>query len=435
MSQEEETWASTRRDFFQHALWFGAVAPLLPNIALASAEANQGQLVEIETLRTAWREFCHRLESLGDLPGENTLASNAQDHAAGYLQLFRNLSLAFDFQHEYNNPLFPEFFRYFGPTRKQGGDNCDCNYVGAAISGDYRYRIAGDRGTSRYFSVVLVEEGDTPWGGRVVASIFGNEIETDENGHFELIIAQNEHEGNWLKSTNKTFRVTIRQYFADWERERPMRALIERISGPEQDPPTVSGQQLAVGLTKAVQWLGESVKYWPMMLQKWQSSRNTFKSYWQLEDNAIDATPGGDPLVCYWALEEDEALIVRVRPPQCHYWNVEFGNCWWETTDYRYRLANTNMHYAELEEDGELIVVIAHQDPGVPNWLDCSGFSRGYVTFRWMLSEEHPVPEASQVYLQELFANLPNRVRRISVQERKEQLKIRRRGILARFGY
>ena len=293
MDQEGEASGSTRRNFFQNALWLGALAPLVPNIALASAEANQGQLGEIETLQTVWREFCHRLESLGDLPGENAMASNAQDHAAGYLQLFRNLSLAFDFQYEYNNPLFPEFFRYFGPTRKQGGDNSDCNYVGAAISGDYRYRIVGDRGTSRYFSVVLVEEGDTPWGGRVVASIFGNDIETDEHGHFELIIAQDEHEGNWLKSTDKTFRVTIRQYFADWERERPMRALIERISGPELDPPTVSDKRLADSLTRTVQWLGESVGYWPMMLQKWQSSRNTFKSYWQLEDNAIDATPGG----------------------------------------------------------------------------------------------------------------------------------------------
>lgn len=435
MSQEEETRVSTRRDFFQNALWLGAVTPLLPNIAQASVEADQDQLLEVETLRAAWREFCNTLESLGDLPGENTLASNAQDRAAGYLQLFRNLSLAFDFQYEYNNPLFPEFFRYFGPTRKQGGDNSDCNYVGAAISGDYRYRIAGNRGTSRYFSIVLVEEGDTPWGGRVVATSFGDDIETDESGHFELIISQDEQEGNWLKSTDKTFRVTIRQYFADWERERPMRALIERISVPDLDPPTVSDQRLADGLIKTVQWLCESVGYWPMMLQKWENSRNTFKSYWQLEDNAIDATPGGDPLVCYWALEEHESLIVRVRPPQCHYWNVEFGNCWWETTDYRYRLANTNMHYAELEEDGELIVVIAHRDPGVPNWLDCSGFSRGYVTFRWMLSEEHPVPQASQISLQELFANLPKRVRRINVEARKEQLRIRRRGILARFGY
>jgi hypothetical protein len=55
--------------------------------------------------------------------------------------------------------------------------------------------------------------------------------------------------------------------------------------------------------------------------------------------------------------------------------------------DYRYRLANTNCHYAALEEDGELIVVVSHDDPGLPNWLDPSGHSEGYVTYRWMLAD------------------------------------------------
>ena len=103
--------------------------------------------------------------------------------------------------------------------------------------------------------------------------------------------------------------------------------------------------------------------------------------------------------------------------------------------DYRYRLANTNCHYATLEEDGELNVVVAHRDPGVPNWLDCAGFAGGYVTYRWMLATEHPIPLATQVRFDELTRHLPANVKRISAAGRREQLATRRRGVIQRFGH
>ncbi len=389
----------------------------------------------MQELAQAWERFCDELKKAGQIPLNATLPGNDLDRAAGFQQLARNISLALQFNHEFTNPRLPEFARYFDPTRKQGGDNSDCVYVGAQINGSDTYRISGDRGTARYFSVVVVEQGDTPWGGRVSATLFGHQIETAADGSFELFLGPDPQPGNWLRTSNQTFRVTIRQYFADWETERPMRAQIDRISGPDEPAPLLSPHGLARGLLDSADWLQRSVAYWPWMLEKWRAQPNTFRSYWQLEDNQIDATPGGDPLVCHWRLAEDQALIIRVRPPQCVYWGVEFGNCWWETVDYRYRLSNTNMHYAALEEDGELIVVVAHRDPGVPNWLDCAGFSTGYVTFRWMLSEEQPIPHVAQVPLHTLFEQLPDGVTRIDAAGRRAQLEQRRRGVNARFGY
>lgn len=388
----------------------------------------------VDELNAAWEQFCDGLKAAGRIPQQNPLVGNAQDHAAGYLQLARNISLALQFSFEYKDPRFPELARYFDPTRKQGGDNSDCTYLGAQINGQDTYRIYGDRGTARYFSAVVVETGQTPWGGRVAAALFMDDIELDEEGNFELILSPEPQPGNWLQTTPNTFRVTIRQYFADWENERPMRARIERLSPGPDLPQPLSSVALANGLAEAAQWLQDSIGYWPNMLSRWKPFRNQFKSYWQLEDNAIDAAPGGDPLVCYWELEPDQALIVRVRPADCPFWSVEFGNVWWETMDYRYRLSNTNMHYAQLEQDGELLVVVAHSDPGVPNWLDCSGFSAGYITFRWMLSQEQPVPICTQVALSELFDLLPNDVRRMDASGRVEQLAARRRGVFLRFG-
>lgn len=391
---------------------------------------------EIGDLAAAWDEFCERLKAARRIPLRSDVPDRPIDRAAGFQQLARNISLALQFNYEYRDPLFPELARYFDPTRKQGGDNSDCVYVGAQVNGTDTYRIWGDRGSARYFSVVAVETGATPWGGRVASTLFGHQIETQPDGSFELWIGPEPRPGNWLRTTPDTFRITFRQYFADWETERPMRAQIDRISQPAPAAPVLSPAALARGLVDAAGWLQDSIEYWPEMLARWKPFRNQFLSYWQLEKNRIDATPGGDPLVCYWELPPDQALLIRVMPPEkCVYWGVEFGNTWWETVDYRYRLSNTNMHYAVREDDGELIVVVAHANPGVPNWLDCSGFSAGYVTFRWMLSEQQPIPQATQVPLDELFERLPRDVKRISPAERLEQLAIRRRGVTQRFGY
>lgn len=390
---------------------------------------------EIEKLDKAWEEFCDTLKAAGRHPRANELGLSARDKAAGYLQLARNISLGLQFKYDGDDRMFPELNRYFDPMRKQGGDNSDCVYIGAQIDGRETYRIFGYRGTSKYFSVVAVEEGD-PWGAGTIATLYGKDIETDADGNFELFISPHEHEGNWLKTTDKTFRVTFRQYFADWEAEKPMRAQIERLSSPEiTHPEPLDPEALGKGLVNAARWVDQSIGYWPMMLNKWAPRKNEFRSYWQLEDTNIDATPGGDPIVCYWQLPKDECLIVRVHPVECTWWGVEFGNVWWETMDYRFRLSNTNEHYAQIEDDGELIIVVAHEDPGVPNWLDCSGFTAGYITFRWMLSEVHPIPKAEQVKFSERFAHMPDGVKRMGLEARKAQLATRKRGVYARFGY
>jgi hypothetical protein len=101
--------------------------------------------------------------------------------------------------------------------------------------------------------------------------------------------------------------------------------------------------------------------------------------------------------------------------------------------DYRYRLAGTNCHHAVLEEDGELIVVVSHDDPGVPNWLDPSGHTEGYITYRWMLADHYPVPQCRQVPRAALDEHLPAGVRRIEPVQRRAQLAARRRGVHKRF--
>ena len=385
-------------------------------------------------LRSSWNDFCDQLKEAGDLIFRDTTPVQDIDRAKGLRLLARNVALGLQFNLDNNDPDFPELLHYFDPIRKQGGDNTDALYVGAPINGQHTYRVSGQRGTARYFAVTVLEDGNTPWGGAVVGHLIDSEIAVAEDGSFEIIVGPEQHDGNWIKTTPGSWRLTFRQFFADWENEEPMVARIDRLGELEHDP-VLAPAQVQQGLLNSAAWVRDSTWYWADMLDKWKVQPNNFLSYRQLDDNAIDATPGGEPLICYWQVPQDEVLIVRVTPPPANYWAVEFGNYWWETMDYRYRLCSTNCHHAVLEDNGELILVVDHDDPGLPNWLDPSGHVEGYITLRWMGAQSYPVPHCEQINRDALADYLPAGVKTIGQQERKQQLAARRRGVIKRFGY
>ncbi len=387
-------------------------------------------------LKAIWDDFCDSLKSSSDLIFRDTTPAADIDRAKGLRLLARNISLGLQFKLDNCDPDFPEIMHYFDPVRKQGGDNTDAYYSGAPINGRNTYRVSGNRGTARYFAITVLEDGNTPWGGGVIANLIDEQVIVDEDGNFELIIspeAPPENAGNWIQSTPATWRLTCREFFADWENEEPMRARIDRLNDIEHDP-QLSVEEVSRGLGEAADWVRVSTRYWADMLDKWKAQPNRFLSYGQLEDNKIDFTPGGAPLISYWLLPRDEAIVIRVTPPEASYWAVEFGNYWWETMDYRNRLSNTNCHYARLEQDGELVLVIAHEDPGHPNWLDPSGHEEGYVTVRWIGADHYPVPVARQMKLDQVPAQLQG-CPSLTPGERRAQIAQRRRGVVNRFGF
>jgi hypothetical protein len=385
-------------------------------------------------LKASWDDFCDQLKAAGDLVFRDTTPDRDIDRAKGFRLLARNIALGLQFHLENTDPDFPELLHYFDPLRKQGGDNTDALYVGAPINGSHTYRISGNRGSARYFAVTVLEDGDTPWGGRVVGSLIDSEIQADDDGSFELIVGPDDHPGNFIRTTPGAWRITFRQFFADWEKEEPMIARIDCLDDVEHDP-VLTPQRIRRGLADTAAWVRESTFFWATMLDQWKARPNDFISYRQLDSSDIDATPGGEPLICFWQVPEDEVLIVRVTPPDASYWAVEFGNYWWESMDYRYRLCSTNCHHAQLEDNGELVFVVAHEDPGVPNWLDPSGHGEGYIALRWMNADDYPKPVCLQVPASELASCLGDNTKTITVEERKRQLAGRRLGALKRFPY
>ena len=96
-------------------------------------------------------------------------------------------------------------------------------------------------------------------------------------------------------------------------------------------------------------------------------------------------------------LEDDEALVLKGRSPECVFWNMCLWNQFLHCFNYDYDDVTTNCSKVELDSDGSWTIVIAANDPGVPNWVSTQGRPHGRIWFRWFLPERTPDPISTEV--------------------------------------
>jgi hypothetical protein len=152
-----------------------------------------------------------------------------------------------------------------------------------------------------------------------------------------------------------------------------------------------------------------------------------------LDGTAMGAAAENRPVIGSFQLEQDEALVVEVTPPEGLYWSYSIGNPWWETIDYARHQSSLNGHQAVVDADGILRVVLAHEDPGIANWLDTAGHSAGPVILRCVRTESAPVPQTRVVRFEDIAASLPPGTRRVDPEERRRTIAARRLAVSKRF--
>jgi len=114
---------------------------------------------------------------------------------------------------------------------------------------------------------------------------------------------------------------------------------------------------------------------------------------------------------------------------------VHLANSVNRTIDYVYHQSSLNNAQGRIDSDGRLRVVVADQDPGVPNWLDQAGARRGIIQLRYYLSESGPVPNAVKVPFSQVRSVLPADTPEVTAAERAAQLRRRSRAALRRYGF
>jgi hypothetical protein len=98
------------------------------------------------------------------------------------------------------------------------------------------------------------------------------------------------------------------------------------------------------------------------------------------------------------------------------------------TLDWTHAPTTLNRNQGDVDDDDTLRVVVAHDDPGVRNWLDTTGHRRGVVQCRWIGSEEAPEVATRVVALDELPGALPASTRAFTAEDRARDLEVRRVG-------
>jgi hypothetical protein len=129
----------------------------------------------------------------------------------------------------------------------------------------------------------------------------------------------------------------------------------------------------------------------------------------------------------------DEAVLVSFPVPRCRHWSVSLASYYFESLDYASHQSSLNGAQAEVDPDGVFRGVIAHRDPGVPNWLDTTGHTEGTLAVRFLLAEGAAKPELRVVPFAEVREHLPTGTRTVSPTERGETLRRRRRAVWRRF--
>jgi hypothetical protein len=317
--------------------------------------------------------------------------------AEGYRHLTHLLGYALDLYLE-GDPERPSFTPLASPTRKILGDNVDSIYFFAPLRGDRAYRIHGMRGNGLYLAFCIYGgKPDGEWSERVVANVSQRDLRFAPDGSFEIVLSPEPPArpgGTHVRLEPDAVCVITREYFAEPRAAVPSRFTIEALA-PAPTPPPLDDAALARRLRAVTTFMRETLAIVPLPAfpeanvigppMPW----NPYAPGWGTPDNvyALGA----------FRLEPDEALVIEGRSPRCTYWGVQLWNRYMQSLDYRYHRVSLNREQAVLAPDGSFRVVVAHRDPGVPNWLATAGHREGLVFCRWLQAESPPDQPTSRV--------------------------------------
>jgi hypothetical protein len=297
-------------------------------------------------------------------------------------------------------------------------------------------------------------------------------IEVNEDGSFEILLAPEKpkgYEGNFLPTMKVVNRphptdpdvgperyatyVSGRQIFNDWAREDSVFLDMTQIGAEGTSGPVLDAPKMVEQLHEFGEIVKNQMHFWnafwtiPMgtygvregALPGVAFPRNTFNKM-----NAASAATGGGMASNLYAggvleLGPDEAYIVENKiKVQPNYIGFQLGNLWGESLEYANRVGSRNGHQTHVDDDGVIRLVIAHVDPGVHNWIDTTGHPEVFMSPRWAYSDQPepsdwPEIKGKKVKLSELMDHLPATTKRMTPEERREEIAIRQRHVIKRY--
>tara|TARA_R110000823_G_scaffold210224_13_gene340564 strand:- start:23064 stop:24248 length:1185 start_codon:yes stop_codon:yes gene_type:complete len=297
------------------------------------------------------------------------------------------------------DPARPFFTSFINQHKKLLGDNPDARYFSAVIDPAHSYRIRGNLADATYTSFTA-ELGAGVDGDGIGSTLNDTEFEADANGDYEIIASATKVKGNWLRLPEGASSITTRHYYErklsiNNDRLHHIPITIENLHSVDPRP-SPNDAAIAAGIRRvtdfvkrntipmnsdvSLPWVSRVPNQFPPPKQDASNESVTYAA----KDNVYSMAP--------FVLGPNQALIIRGRFPKCRFANVVLFNRFLQTLNYEERQISLNRAQTRLDEDGNFEMIVAHRDPGSPNWLDTEGRPYGIMFWRFQLAEEEIQP-------------------------------------------
>lgn len=394
----------------------------------------------------AWRDFHASFAQVRDILYDSPLYAYSEDTRGGanfllhqLLYVGHSLTLQPDQQHPL---LYGRPFQWPGHNT-YGLPSPDNNFGLAFLDGRETYRLFGRRNTVYKIWMVVYHGFFGDEDPRQMAEMQIDDFAMNPDGTFEIILSADRHEGNWIEIDRNSRNVPLmmRQNHLDWENEVLADWHIERVDLGRTTPSMLMAED---EIARRIEVAGRVMVHMANMSRF--SDRLVLKgtggAFNQLHDlNGPDISRFGTFNRAHYGnavhqIGRGEALIVTLEQPEdSEYWNVQIGDVWYQIEDYVYRQTSLNQLQARRDSDGLFRLVIAHEDPGVANWLDTSGRELGILVWRVYGPRGHiEMPRIDRVPLAEVRQHLPADTPAFPPASRSEQLRRRRLAGQRRWG-
>lgn len=340
--------------------------------------------------------------------GDEWMVSAPDDVAEALRAILHGLATGLETQFE-DNPAHPIFREIVTPWRKMLGDNPDARYHDALVHPAGTYRVRGNTGGAVYVSFTVeagVADGRMPE--RTAGVLNDSDFDVADDGSFEITIGGADRPREWLPLPEDATRITVRHYWeqVDVPARPPAPSLglaIELIDG---DVPTTPTLPTDATVAASIRRMATFVRSRTLESIPPPGSGDPPPFVSRVPNQFVPPVPPGDHALAAadaaysmapYILGPDEALVMRVRWPNCRYGGVALWNRQLQTFDYLRGRVGLNRAQAVADEHGAATVVIAHRDPGVPNWLTTEGRPFGLVFWRFFLAEGPIEPITAEV--------------------------------------
>jgi hypothetical protein len=386
---------------------------------------------DIAGLDAAWRNYADRIKAAGERIAGAGFPQDARLRAEGYRYIKRLENLAHAIYIEFASPRRPMLFRYGDDVTPFGATNTDNNYYRAMVDPAGTYRISGDVSAVKEL-LFSVQDGEFVFGKTaVLAEASLGDLAVAADGRLELYLGGPEQDCNWLPLPPGSEYINVREFVADWERDGLAVLHIERIDDAAP-PDNLHPAAMALALDKAATWVEASVDVWGKYAAGMRAAIpvNALSPPRAAQGGAVNMLHGA----CQWQLGPGQALVVEFEQPAVTYWSIQaYVIDWMQPLDFVNRVTSLNDRQLQVDADGRVRVVLAHEDPGVPNWLDTSDLPTGLLSYRYVRATVAPAPVTTLVELANLRNHLPASTPTFTPDARRAQVAARRRGIARRF--